>query len=41
MSGLQDDMVLEINLGLVLLVMIWYSTHELFLLGRCRKRVRR
>jgi hypothetical protein len=30
MSGLQDDMVPEIDPGLVLLVAIWQSTHELF-----------
>jgi hypothetical protein len=30
MSDLQDDMVLEIDPGLVLLVAIWHSTHELF-----------
>ena len=30
MSGLQDDMVLEIDPGLVLSVVIWHSTHGLF-----------
>ncbi len=30
MSGLQDAMVLEIDPGLVLFVVIWHGTHELF-----------
>jgi hypothetical protein len=39
MSGLQDDMVLEIDPGLVLLVVIDTVLMNC-LLGRCRKRVR-